>query len=108
MPGIAEADFGRFDVATVIKRIYILFCNSQMPIASDTENTLDLVKASDPLPYWMTEEDLQVYAGLYENSGFGYPLEVPYRARSDKDFFHFHLATSASPQVRAYTCMQGE
>ncbi|KAI5056654.1 hypothetical protein GOP47_0028472 [Adiantum capillus-veneris] len=34
MPGIPEADFGRFDVTTVIKRIYILFCNSEMPIAS--------------------------------------------------------------------------
>lgn len=79
VPGIAEADFGRFDVATVIRRIYIMFCNSQMPIASETENTLDLVKASDPLPDWMTEEDLQVYAGLYEKSGFGYPMEVPYR-----------------------------
>ncbi|MCO5610322.1 hypothetical protein L7F22_064558 [Adiantum nelumboides] len=79
VPGVPEADFGRFDVATVIRRIYILFCNSSMPLASDKEQTLDLVKASDPLPDWMTEEDLQVYVELYKNSGFEYPMEVPYR-----------------------------
>lgn len=78
-PGVPEADFGRFDVATVIKRIYIMFCNSGMPIASENEQTLDLVKPSDGLPEWMTEEDLQVYADLYQKSGFKYPMEVPYR-----------------------------
>ncbi|MCO5609899.1 hypothetical protein L7F22_064134 [Adiantum nelumboides] len=79
VPGVPEADFRRFDVATVIKRIYILFCNREMPIAADNENTLDLVKSSDSLPDWMSEKDLQVYAELYENSGFGHPMEVPYR-----------------------------
>ncbi|KAI5079425.1 hypothetical protein GOP47_0004904 [Adiantum capillus-veneris] len=79
LPGVPEADFGCLDVATIIKRIYILLCNSSMPIALDKEKTLDLVKASDPLPDWMTEEDLQVYAELYKSSGFEYPMEVPYR-----------------------------
>ena len=56
-PGIAEADFSRFDVATIIKRIYILFRNSHMPIASEHVETLDLVKLSEALAEWLKEED---------------------------------------------------
>ncbi|GAA0175736.1 hydrolase [Lithospermum erythrorhizon] len=33
-PGRAEADFGRFDVKTVLKNIYILFSRPEIPIAS--------------------------------------------------------------------------
>ena len=74
-----EADFSRFDVATVLKKIYILFCNSDMPIAAKNEQTLDLVKDDDPLPPWMTEDDLCMYADLYRKSTFEYPMQVPYR-----------------------------
>ena len=77
--GVPEADFSRFDVATVIKKIYIMFCNSDMPIAAKNEQTLDLVKEDDPLPPWMTEDDLRVYADLYGKSTFEYPMQVPYR-----------------------------
>eukprot|EP00249_Psilotum_nudum_P003691 c17154_g1_i1 orf=490-1455(-) len=77
--GRPEADFGRFDVSTVVKRIYILFCNSEMPLAPEGKETLDLVDGSAPLPDWLTENDLKVYAELYQKSGFGYPMELPYR-----------------------------
>ncbi|KAF5745971.1 bifunctional epoxide hydrolase 2-like [Tripterygium wilfordii] len=41
---------------------------------------MDLVDPSTPLPPWFSEEDLEVYGSLYENSGFRFPLQVPYRA----------------------------
>nr|DAD22948.1 TPA_asm: hypothetical protein HUJ06_024411 [Nelumbo nucifera] len=79
-PGRAEADFSRFDVKTVLQNIYILFSGSELPIAKDGKEIMDLVEPSTPLPPWFTEEDLAAYASLYENSGFSAPLQVPYRS----------------------------
>ncbi|PIA28355.1 hypothetical protein AQUCO_07100021v1 [Aquilegia coerulea] len=79
-PGRAEADFARFDVKTVVKNIYILFSKSELPIAEENKEVMDLVEPSTPLPTWFTEEDLSVYASLYEKSGFRTPLQVPYRS----------------------------
>ncbi|XLT85857.1 hypothetical protein HN873_007610 [Arachis hypogaea] len=79
-PGRAEADFGRFDVKSVIRNIYTLFSSSEIPIAADDQEIMDLFDPSKPLPPWFSEEDLQTYASLYENSGFRYPLQVPYRS----------------------------
>ena len=78
-PGRAEADFGRFDVKTVIRNIYTLFSKSEVPIASDDQEIMDLFDPSVPLPPWFSEQDLSVYASLYEKSGFRYALQVPYR-----------------------------
>nr|KJB77288.1 hypothetical protein B456_012G129700 [Gossypium raimondii] len=78
-PGRAEADFGRFDVKTVVRNIYILFCRSELQVAGDNEEIMDLVDPSTPLPPWFTEEDLDVYATLYQNSGFRTALQAPYR-----------------------------
>ncbi|XP_015953456.1 uncharacterized protein LOC107477884 [Arachis duranensis] len=79
-PGRAEADFGRFDVKSVIRNIYTLFSSSEIPIAADDQEIMDLFDPSKPLPPWFSEEDLQTYASLYEKSGFRYPLQVPYRS----------------------------
>ncbi|KAF9608346.1 hypothetical protein IFM89_009281 [Coptis chinensis] len=78
-PGRAEADFGRLEVRTVVRNIYILFSKSDIPIAEENKEIMDLVDPSTPLPSWFTEEDLLVYASLYEKSGFRTPLQVPYR-----------------------------
>ncbi|KAH9324733.1 hypothetical protein KI387_004911, partial [Taxus chinensis] len=78
-PGRAEADFGRFDVKTVVKNIYILFSGSELPIAEEGKEIMDLYDPSTPLPQWFTEDDLNVYASLYEKSGFQFALQVPYR-----------------------------
>ncbi|PIA28357.1 hypothetical protein AQUCO_07100023v1 [Aquilegia coerulea] len=80
-PGRAEADFGRFDVKTVIKKIYILFSGSTVPIAEENQEIMDLIDSAAPLPSWFKEEDLSAYATLYEKSGFSTPLTVPYRSR---------------------------
>ncbi|XP_044496676.1 epoxide hydrolase A-like [Mangifera indica] len=79
-PGRAEADFGRLDAKTVVRNIYILFSRSEIPIAAENQEIMDLVDASVPLPPWFTEEDLAEYGALYEKSGFQTALQVPYRS----------------------------
>ncbi|KAF5481254.1 hypothetical protein F2P56_001922 [Juglans regia] len=79
-PGRAEADFGRFDVKTVIRNIYLLFSGSEVPVAAEGQEIMDLYDPSTPLPPWFSEEDLSVYASLYEKSGFRFALRVPYRS----------------------------
>lgn len=78
-PGRAEKDFGRFDVKTVIRKIYILFTESELQVARQDQEIMDLVDSSAPLPSWFSEEDLTNYANLYEKSGFETALQVPYR-----------------------------
>ncbi|PRQ37755.1 putative soluble epoxide hydrolase [Rosa chinensis] len=41
---------------------------------------MDLFDPAIPLPPWFSEEDLSVYASLYEKSGFRFPLQIPYRS----------------------------
>ncbi|CAN6333776.1 unnamed protein product [Urochloa humidicola] len=79
-PGRAEADFGRYDVKRVVRTIYILFSRSEIPIAKEDQEIMDLADLSTPLPEWFTEDDLAMYASLYEKSGFRYPMEMPYRS----------------------------
>ncbi|XP_052734240.1 uncharacterized protein LOC108340029 isoform X2 [Vigna angularis] len=79
-PGRAEADFGRFPVKSVIRNIYTLFSKSEVPVAADDQEIMDLFNPSTPLPPWFSEEDLATYASLYEKSGFRYALQVPYRS----------------------------
>ncbi|XP_043687342.1 bifunctional epoxide hydrolase 2-like isoform X1 [Telopea speciosissima] len=102
-PGRAEADFGRFDVKTVIRNVYILFSGSELPIAAEDQEIMDLVVPSSPLPTWFTEEDLAVYASLYEKSGFCTPLQVPYRTLQEE----LSLA-DARVQVPALLIMGGK
>ncbi|KAL2495148.1 alpha/beta-hydrolase superfamily protein [Forsythia ovata] len=79
-PGRAESDFGRFDAKTVVRNVYILFSRSEIPIAREDQEIMDLVDSSTPLPSWFTEEDLATYGMLYEKSGFQTALQVPYRS----------------------------
>lgn len=84
VPGRAEADFGRFDAKTVVRNIYILFSKSELPIAAENQEIMDLVEPSTPLPPWFTEDDLAVYGSLYEKSGFCTALKVPYRSLAEE------------------------
>ncbi|WJX46183.1 hypothetical protein P8452_33007 [Trifolium repens] len=79
-PGRAEADFGRFDAKTVVRNVYILFSKSEIPIANENQEIMDLVAPDTPLPSWFSEEDLATYGALYEKSGFQTALQVPYRS----------------------------
>ncbi|KAM7525109.1 hypothetical protein LguiA_015011 [Lonicera macranthoides] len=78
--GRAEADFGRLDAKTVVRNVYILFSRSELPIAGENQEIMDLVEPSTPLPSWFTEEDLAAYGDLYEKSGFRTALKIPYRS----------------------------
>ncbi|KAK9912033.1 hypothetical protein M0R45_035907 [Rubus argutus] len=82
-PGRAEADFGRLDAKTVVRNVYILFSRSELPIAAENQEIMDMVDSSTPLPPWFTEEDLEAYGKLYEKSGFQTALQMPYRASTD-------------------------
>jgi hypothetical protein len=62
-----------------VRTIYILFSKSEIPIAPEGKEIMDLADISTPLPEWFTEEDLSKYASLYEKNGFVYPLHMPYR-----------------------------
>ncbi|ERM95227.1 hypothetical protein AMTR_s00009p00267980 [Amborella trichopoda] len=106
-PGRAEADFGRLDVETVIRNIYILFSGSELPVASENEEIMDLVQPSTPLPNWFTEEDLSAYASLYKKSGFRFALQVPYRLfeRSWKDEADHPMPTDLKVRVPAMLVM---
>ncbi|KAI8567630.1 hypothetical protein RHMOL_Rhmol02G0136400 [Rhododendron molle] len=84
-PGRAEADFGHFDAKTVVRNIYILFSKSEIPIAGENKEIMDMVEPSTPLPPWFTGEDMASYGALYEKSGFRTALQVPYRS------MHKHL-----------------
>lgn len=79
-PGRAEADFGRLDAKTVVRNVYILFSRSELPIANEDQEIMDIVQPSTPLPPWFSEEDLAEYGDLYEKSGFRTALQVPYRS----------------------------
>ncbi|KAL8214682.1 hypothetical protein R6Q57_004131 [Mikania cordata] len=98
-PGRAEADFGRFDIKTVVRNIYILFSQSELQIAKENEEIMDLVKPGTPLPSWFTEEDLATYASLYEKSGFRTPLQVPYRC------LHMVGSEVENPKIEAPTML---
>ncbi|PON43665.1 Alpha/Beta hydrolase fold containing protein [Parasponia andersonii] len=73
---------GRFDAKTVIRDIYTLFWRSEVPVAGENQEIMDLFDPSTPLPPWFSEQDLSAYASLYEKSGFRYGLQVPYRTLS--------------------------
>ncbi|KAG8362635.1 hypothetical protein BUALT_BualtUnG0056000 [Buddleja alternifolia] len=83
-PGRAEADFGRFDSKTIVRNIYILFARSEIPIAEENQEIMDMVDSSTPLPPWFTDEDLEAYGSLYEKSTFRTALKVPYRSLSEE------------------------
>ncbi|XP_052182346.1 uncharacterized protein LOC127795001 [Diospyros lotus] len=96
-PGRAEADFGRFDAKTVVRNIYILFSKSEIPIAAENQEIMDLVESSTPLPPWFTEEDLENYGALYKNSGFQAALQVPYRSFQEE--FNFPSTKVEAPAL---------
>ncbi|GLJ41739.1 hypothetical protein SUGI_0863840 [Cryptomeria japonica] len=77
-PGRALADFGHFDAETVVRNIYTLFSGSELPVAEEDKEFMDLYDPATPLPSWFTEDDLKIYSSLYEKSGFAFPMQVPY------------------------------
>ncbi|GJN35627.1 hypothetical protein PR202_gb24421 [Eleusine coracana subsp. coracana] len=71
-PGRAERAFGRYDVATVLKKFYAMEIDEL--VAPPGVEIIDFLEApSSPLP-WLTDEQLAQYAEKFHKSGFTGPL----------------------------------
>lgn len=62
-----------------MRTIYILFSRSEIPVAKQGQEIMDLADESTPMPQWFTEEDLSAYTNLYEKSGLMTAIQIPYR-----------------------------
>jgi hypothetical protein len=62
-----------------LRTIYILFSRSEIPVAKQGQEIMDLADESTPMPQWFTEEDLSAYTNLYEKSGLMTAIQIPYR-----------------------------
>lgn len=77
-----------------MRTLYILFSKSEVPVAKQGEEIMDLAEESTPIPDWLTEEDLLSYTTLYEKSGFITALQIPYRWGRPQKYNNF---TSFTP-----------
>ncbi|XP_010033445.2 epoxide hydrolase A [Eucalyptus grandis] len=77
-PGRAERAFARYDYLTVMKKL-LLHNKKEILIAPPEMEIIDFLETPATLPSWITEEDLQVYADKFQESGFTGPLNY-YRA----------------------------
>lgn len=67
-----------------MRTIYILFSRSEIPVAKQGQEIMDLADESTPMPQWFTEEDLSAYTDLYEKSGLMTAIQIPYRTKAAK------------------------
>ncbi|KAL6993503.1 hypothetical protein U1Q18_011618 [Sarracenia purpurea var. burkii] len=76
--GRAERAFARYDYLTVMKK-FLLIKKADPLVAPPGMEIIDYLETPSLLPPWITEEELQVYADKFEESGFTGPLNY-YRA----------------------------
>lgn len=77
-PGRAERAFARYDYLTVMKK-YLLMGRRNNLVAPTGMEIIDYLETPSILPPWITEEELQVYADKFQESGFTGPFNY-YRA----------------------------
>ncbi|KDP37443.1 hypothetical protein JCGZ_08284 [Jatropha curcas] len=77
-PGRAEKAFARYDYLTVMKK-FLLITKTDKLIAPMGMEIIDYLQTPAVLPPWITEEELQVYADKFQETGFTGPLNY-YRA----------------------------
>ncbi|KAJ6420162.1 hypothetical protein OIU84_030133 [Salix udensis] len=77
-PGRAERAFARYDYLTVMKKFFLIN-KTDLLVAPAGMEIIDHLQTPAVLPPWITEEELQVYADKFEESGFTGPLNY-YRA----------------------------
>lgn len=77
-PGRAETAFARYDYLTVMKK-YLLVGRIDNLVAPEGMEMIDYLPTPSMLPPWITEEELQVYADKFQESGFTGPFNY-YRA----------------------------
>ncbi|GAB4847481.1 hypothetical protein Ancab_026539 [Ancistrocladus abbreviatus] len=76
--GRAERAFARYDYLTLMKK-YLFISKTDSLIAPPGMEMIDYLETPSVLPSWITEEELQVYADKFQESGFTGPLNY-YRA----------------------------
>jgi hypothetical protein len=77
-PGRAERAFARYDYLTVMKK-FLLIKKTDNLVAPPGMEIIDYLETPSRLPPWITEEELQVHADTFLESGFTGPLNY-YRA----------------------------
>ncbi|KAM7524113.1 hypothetical protein LguiA_014015 [Lonicera macranthoides] len=77
-PGRAERAFARYDYLTVMKKFFLINKTDKLTAPPGME-FIDYLETPSWLPPWITEEELQVYADKFQESGFTGPLNY-YRA----------------------------
>jgi pimeloyl-ACP methyl ester carboxylesterase len=87
-PGVAEAEL-EADVRTSLRKIYYASSGDAQKAKARVEHPagpgyLDRLVDPDPFPSWLTEADLDYFAGQFRDSGFRGPLNR-YR-NSERDF----------------------
>jgi epoxide hydrolase A/B len=87
-PGVAEAEL-EADIRTSLRKFYYWSSAERQIANAGIENPLgpgllDRLVEPDPFPAWLTEADLDYFAGQFQNSGFRGPLNR-YR-NSERDF----------------------
>lgn len=68
-PGRAEMAFARYDYATVMKKFFLI-TKPELPIAPPGMEIIDYLETPSVLPPWITEDEIQVFADKYQESGF--------------------------------------
>ncbi|XP_022841633.1 uncharacterized protein LOC111365374 [Olea europaea var. sylvestris] len=77
-PGRAERSFSRYDYLTVMKK-FLLLTQTDLLIAPPGMEIIDYLRTPSFLPSWITEEELQVFADKFQETGFTGALNY-YRA----------------------------
>ncbi|WCJ25048.1 alpha/beta-Hydrolases superfamily protein [Euphorbia peplus] len=77
-PGRAEKAFARYDYLTVMKK-FLLITKTDLLVAPTGMEIIDYLQTPSVLPPWITEEELQVYADKFQETGFTGPFNY-YRA----------------------------
>uniref|UniRef100_A0A0D9UZ71 soluble epoxide hydrolase n=1 Tax=Leersia perrieri TaxID=77586 RepID=A0A0D9UZ71_9ORYZ len=68
-PGVAEAEFGRYDIKSLLKKLYGM--RKPAPLIIPPDKTLfDSIDSDGSCPAWLTEEDISYYAEKFEKTGF--------------------------------------
>ncbi|KAK1439176.1 hypothetical protein QVD17_04991 [Tagetes erecta] len=67
--GRAERAFAKYDCLTVIKK-FLLLNKPDVMIAPPGMEIIDHLETPSELPPWITEEELQIYADKFQESGF--------------------------------------
>lgn len=68
-PGVAEAEFARYDMKYQFKKIFGMR-KPAPPILPKDKTFFDSLDSDGTCPAWLSEEDISYYADKFEKTGF--------------------------------------